>query len=123
MPLIREVQAAGRTPEQLGKDLETALSAYLKSPEVTVNVTQVNSRKYYVAGGVNRPGPYPLAVPTRVLDALTIAGGFKEFANQKKITILRNGERLKFNYKDVVKGKNLEQNILLENGDYVIVPE
>lgn len=122
LPLIKEIQAAGRTPEQLGEDIAKALGEYIRSPEVSVTVTQVNSHKYYVTGEVGHPGPYPLVVPTRVLDAITIAGGFREFANQKKIVIMRKEERLKFNYKDVIKGKNTEQNILLENGDYIIVP-
>ena len=122
LPLVREIQAAGRTPDQLAADLQKALGEYIKNPEVTVTVNQVNSKKYYVTGEVGRTGAFPLVVPTRVLDALTVAGGFREFANTKKIVILRNGERLKFNYKDVIKGKNPEQNILLENGDYIIVP-
>jgi polysaccharide export outer membrane protein len=122
LPLIREMQAAGRTPDQLASDLQKALAEYIKNPEVTVTVNQVNSKKYYITGEVNKSGAFPLVVPTRVLDALTNAGGFKEFANTKKIVVLRNGERLKFNYKEVIKGKNAEQNILLENGDYIIVP-
>ncbi len=122
LPLIKEIQAAGRTPDQLAADLQKALAEYIKNPEVSVTVNQVNSRKYYITGEVGHPGAFPLVVPTRVLDALTTAGGFREFANTKKITILRNGERLKFNYKEVIKGKNPEQNILLENGDYIIVP-
>jgi polysaccharide export outer membrane protein len=122
LPLIKEIQASGRTPDQLANDLQKALAEYIKNPEVTVTVSQVNSKKYYITGEVGRPGAFPLVVPTRVLDALTSAGGFREFANTKKITILRNGERLKFNYKEVVKGKNRDQNILLENGDYIIVP-
>jgi polysaccharide export outer membrane protein len=122
LPLIREIQAAGRTPDQLAADLQKALGEYIKNPEVTVTVNQVNSKKYYVTGEVGRTGAFPLVVPTHVLDALTNAGGFREFANTKKIVVLRNGERLKFNYKEVIKGKNPEQNILLENGDYIIVP-
>ncbi len=122
MPLIREVQAAGRTPDQLAGDIQKALAEYLKNPEVSVTVNQVNSKKYYITGEVGRSGAFSLVVPTHVLDALTNAGGFKEFANTKKITILRKGERMKFNYKEVIKGKNTEQNILLENGDYIIVP-
>lgn len=122
MPLIKEVQASGRTPDQLAGDIQKLLAEYVKNPEVSVTVTQVNSKKYYITGEVGKTGSFPLVVPTRVLDALTNAGGFREFANTKKITILRNGERLKFNYKEVIKGKNTEQNILLENGDYIIVP-
>jgi polysaccharide export outer membrane protein len=85
-------------------------------------VVQVNSKKYFVIGEVARPGPYPLTVPTTVLEALVTAGGFRDFANQKKILILRGAQRLKFNYKEVVAGKHTEQNIVLENGDKIIVP-
>jgi polysaccharide export outer membrane protein len=122
MPLIKEVQASGRTPDQLAGDIQKLLSEFVRNPEVTVTVNQVNSQKYYITGEVGRTGAFPLVVPTHVLDALTGAGGFREFANTKKITVLRNGERLKFNYKEVIKGKKTEQNILLQNGDYIIVP-
>ena len=73
-------------------------------------------------GEVQKPGSYPLVVPTTVLEALVNAGGFREFANTKKIIILRNGkERRPFNYKDVTKGKRTEQNIMLQPGDQIIV--
>lgn len=122
MPLVGEVQTSGLTPDQLTTRLTEALTKYLNNPQVNVTVLQVNSKKYWVTGEVNRPGQYPLAVPTNVLQALINAGGFREFANEKKIYVLRKGQRLKFNYKDVSKGKNMDQNILLENGDYIIVP-
>ena len=122
LPLIKEVQAAGQTPNQLAAQIAKRLSEYVKDPQVDVTVMQVRSQKYYITGEVNKTGSFPLAVPTRVLEALTNAGGFRDFANTKKIVILRKGERLKFNYKEVVKGKNPEQNIFLENGDYIIVP-
>ena len=122
LPLIKEVQAAGQTPNQLAAQIAKRLSEYVKDPQVDVTVMQVRSQKYYITGEVNKAGSFPLAVPTRVLEALTNAGGFRDFANTKKIVILRKGERLKFNYKEVVKGKNPEQNIFLENGDYIIVP-
>ena len=72
-------------------------------------------------GEVNRPGIYPLVVPTRVFDALSSAGGFREFANRKDIVIVRGTKRLKFNYAEVLKGKKLDQNIFLESGDTLIV--
>jgi polysaccharide export outer membrane protein len=122
MPLIGEVQASGLTPDQLTTALAESLSKFLNNPQVNVTILAVNSKKYYITGEVNRPGAFPLAVPTKVLEALSSAGGFREFASVKKITILRKGQRLKFNYKDVIKGKNMDQNILLENGDYIIVP-
>lgn len=123
MPLIGDVQAAGLTPQELSTAITEKLKTYIKNPDVTVMVTQVNSKKYYVTGAVNKTGAFPLAVPTRVLEAITNAGGFREFANQKKITILRGSETFKFNYKEVIQGKNMEQNIFLQPGDYVIVKE
>jgi polysaccharide export outer membrane protein len=121
MPLIGELQAEGLTPDQLTVRLTESLTKFLNNPQVNVTILAVNSKKYWVNGEVNRPGSFPLAVPTRVLEALSNAGGFREFANLKKITVLRKGQLLKFNYKDVIKGKHMEQNILLENGDFIIV--
>lgn len=123
MQLIGELQAAGLTPSQLQTKVIEALSEYINKPEVTVSLQAVQSKKYYITGGVNRPGTFPLIVPVTVLEALTNAGGFREFANTKKITILRGKKILKFNYNDVVKGKNTEQNIMIESGDYIVVPE
>jgi polysaccharide export outer membrane protein len=123
LPLVNEIQASGLTPKQLEKALSDGLSKFINQPEVTVQVTTVNSRKYYIQGEVQRPGAYPLVVPTTVLEALVNAGGFREFANTKKITVLRNGrERMRFNYKDVTRGKHPEQNIQLQPGDQIIVP-
>jgi polysaccharide export outer membrane protein len=126
MPLIGDVQAADRTPEQLGTEIEQKLKDghYLLEPNVSVGVNQVNSKKYFIDGEVNRPGAYPLVVPTTIMEALVNAGGFRDFANMKNIKILRSGGReiLKFNYKDVSKGKHLEQNKLLEPGDHIIIP-
>lgn len=122
LPLVNEIAAAGLTPEQLSAAITRGLEKYMKQPEVSVAVVQVNSKKYFVIGEVMKPGPYPLTVPTTVLEALITAGGFRDFANPKKIVILRGAERLKFNYKDVVAGKRTEQNVLLESGDKIIVP-
>ena len=122
IPLVGDVQASGLTPERLGEALKTALSDYINAPDVTVTVTQVNSKKFYISGQVGKPGEFPLALPTRVFDALTNAGGFRDFANKKKIVIVRGAERIRFNYLDVLKGKSPEQNIFLENGDTIIVP-
>jgi polysaccharide export outer membrane protein len=122
LPLVNEIQAAGLTPEQLSGNIVRSLSKYMNRPEVSISVTAVNSRKYFIQGEVQRPGSYPLVVPTTVLEALVNAGGFREFANTKKIIILRKGgKNFRFNYKDVVKGKHAEQNILLEPGDQIIV--
>jgi len=122
IPLVGDMQAAGLTPERLGEQLKQALTEYINSPDVTVTVTQVNSKKFYISGMVGRPGEYPLVQPTRVFDALSNSGGFRDFANKKKIVIVRGAERIKFNYLDVLKGKDVDQNIFLENGDTIIVP-
>ena len=122
LPLVGEITAAGLTPEQLAAAVGQSLTRYINRPEVNVGVQQVNSRKFYIQGEVQRPGAYPLVVPTTVLEALVNAGGFREFANTKKIIILRNGkQRLPFNYKEVTKGKRPEQNIHLQPGDQIIV--
>jgi polysaccharide export outer membrane protein len=122
MPLIGDVQAADETPMQLTKSLTDLLGKYLNNPDVNVIVTDVRSKKYYIDGEVNKPGTYLLVTPTTILEALSNCGGFRDFANTKKIRILRQGHILYFNYKDVSKGKNLEQNIKVEPGDHIIVP-
>lgn len=116
-----DVQASGLTPEQLSKKIIEVLSSYINRPQVTVMVQAVFSKKYYISGEVGRAGAFPLVVPTTVVEALTQAGGFREFANQKKIIIMRGAKRLAFNYKDYIKGKGLDQNIQLENGDHIVV--
>jgi polysaccharide export outer membrane protein len=121
VPLISDMQAAGLTPQQLAKSLTEALGKLINTPDVNVFVQDVRSKKYYIDGEVSRPGGFPLVTPTTVLEALSNCGGFKEFANQKNIRILRGGTVLKFNYKEVTSGKKLEQNIYLESGDHVIV--
>jgi polysaccharide export outer membrane protein len=125
MALIGEITASGLTPTQLEGAIGDLLmkNDLIKKPQVTVQVNQINSKKYYIQGEVLKPGPNPLVVPTHVLEALVNAGGFKDFANVKKIEIIRaTGERFKFNYKDVIHGKHTEQNILLKPGDIIIVP-
>lgn len=122
MPLIKEIDAKGLTPDELAKRITERLTEIIKEPQVTVDVFQVRSQKYYITGEVNRPGPYYLTGPLTVFDALSLAGGFKEFANKKDIKIIRGTNRLKFNYNDVVKGKNLKQNIHIEPGDTILVP-
>lgn len=122
LPLIGDVQAAGLTPERLAAQLKQGISQYIIKPDVTVTVSQVNSKKYYISGEVNRAGAFPLVVPTTVFEALNNASGFKDFAKKKDIIILRVGGKIfKFNYSEYIKGKKTEQNILLENGDTIIV--
>ena len=127
LPLLNEVKAAGLTPEQLRDAItEAAKKFFQEDPSVTVNIKAINSRKVFITGSVARPGPYLLSAPTTVLQLIAMAGGLTEFANQKKISVMRteNGKpvRFVFNYKDVANGKNLKQNIELKPGDTVIVP-
>lgn len=121
MPLIGDMQAEGLTPESFRTQLKQALSTYMNNPDVTITVMAVNSKRYTIAGEVMRPGPVALVLPTHVFDALSSVG-FRDFANKKKIVIIRGSERLKFNYNDVLHGKHLEQNIFLQPGDTIYVP-
>lgn len=122
MPLIGDLQAEGLTPERLRAQLREALSGkFLNNPDVTITVMQVNSKRYTITGEVMRPGPVALVLPTHVFDALSNVG-FKDFANKSKIVIIRGSKRLKFNYNEVLHGKKLDQNILLEPGDTIYVP-
>lgn len=126
LPLVGEVQAAGQTPAALEKDIASKLKSYISEPEVTVMVQQVNSQKFNILGQVVRPGAYVIANSPTVLDAIALAGGFRDFAKQRSIYVLRqdpDGEtRLPFNYKDVAQGKNMSQNIKLQPRDTIIVP-
>lgn len=126
LPLVNDVQAAGRTPDQLREDLSRAAAQFIEVPTVTVVVKAINSRKVFITGQVGKQGAYPLLAPTTVMQMLATAGGVHEFADTKNITILRteNGRQLalKFNYKDVRRGRNLKQNIELKPGDTIIVP-
>jgi len=121
--LVGEIIARGKTPEELGQEIADKLKegGYIRSPQVQVSVHQINSRKFYINGEVNKPGTYNLVVPTRVLEALVNAGGFKDFANKKDIRIVRGDKQLKFNYTKVIKGQNKDENIFLEPGDIIIV--
>jgi polysaccharide export outer membrane protein len=127
LPLVGELQAAGRTPLQLEQDISGKLKAYITNPDVNVMVQQINSEKFNVLGRVAKSGSFPLASDTTVLDAIATAGGFLDFAKETGVYVLRSTpgggqKRLAFNYKDVIKGKHPEQNIKLEPGDTVVVP-
>ena len=124
--LINDIKAAGLTPEQLRDDVTKAASKFIEDPTVSVVVKQINSRKVFVTGQVGKQGAHPLTGPVTVLQMLSMAGGLHEFADAKKILIVRNegGKQIvyHFNYKDVMRGKNLKQNIELKPGDTIIVP-
>jgi polysaccharide biosynthesis/export protein len=120
--MVKEIDAVGLTPTELEASVTKAYSAILKNPIVSIQVLRVESKKYYITGEVFRTGAFPLVSPTTVLQALTMAGGVREFGNAKKIIIMRGSERIKFNLKDVLKGKNLQSNIYLQPGDHIVVP-
>jgi polysaccharide biosynthesis/export protein len=127
LPLVGEIQAAGRTPAQLEKEITDKLRNFITTPEVTVVVEKVNSRKYNVLGEVAKPGSYPLTIETTIMDAIAAAGGFRDFAKKSGVYVLRKGANgqeahLKFNYKEFVKGKNTAQNVKVEPNDTIIVP-
>jgi polysaccharide export outer membrane protein len=126
MPLLNDVQAAGLTPTQLASQITVSLKKFVTDPQVTVIVTQINSQRVYILGEVTRAGAYPLLPQMTILQALSSAGGFTQFANSKKIYLLRQegGKQQKypFNYKDVIDGKSSEQNIVLMAGDTIVVP-
>jgi len=126
LPLLNDVQAAGLTPMQLAGVISEGLKKYVNNPQVTVTITEINSRRIYVTGEVARAGAFPLLPNMTVLQALSSSGGFSQFARLKNIYVLRveDGKQVKhpFNYKEVVKGKNPEQNILLEPSDVIVVP-
>jgi polysaccharide biosynthesis/export protein len=122
MPLIGDIDAGGKTPAEIEKNIREGLTKYLKEPIVTVTVQSVLSKRYYMDGEINRPGEYELISTTTILEAISKAGGLAAFANGKKIYVLRGDKKISFNYKDVIHGKNLEQNIALVPGDHIVVP-
>lgn len=122
LPLVGDLAVGGQTPVQIEQVIAQALTKYVVKPLVTVTVQEVLSKKYYLDGEVARAGEYPLVAPTTVLEAISKAGGLRDFANEKKIYVLRGDKRIPFNYKDVIHGKHMEQNIALEPGDHVFVP-
>lgn len=125
-PLAGEVAANGRTVAQVQKDIETKLKVYIPEPVVTVTITEIGGFRVYVIGQVVRPGAYVMNPRLNVLQALSLAGGTTPFASLNGIIVMRNSGTeqrvLPFRYEDVSKGRNLEQNVLLEAGDVIIVP-
>jgi polysaccharide export outer membrane protein len=126
LPLVSDVVAGGLTPEQLRDRIREQATQFVEAPSVMVVVKQINSRKVFISGLVGKPGAYPLSGSVTVLQMLSMAGGVNEFADDKKIMIMRNenGKQLalKFNLRDVKQGKKLQQNIQLKPGDTIVVP-
>jgi polysaccharide biosynthesis/export protein len=127
LPLLNDVQAQGRTPDELRDALKVAAQAFLEDPNPTVIVKEIKSRRVFITGQVEKPGPYPLTGDMTVLQLIAMAGGMREFADGSNITIMRrtpdgSTQTLAFNYRDVLKRKNLHQNVQLKPGDTVVVP-
>jgi len=126
MPLIGDVQAAGMTAGQLAKSIGDRLKKYLTAPQVTVILTQINSQKVYVIGEVTRPGAYPVLPGMTILQAISSAGGLTQFANSKKIFLMRNEDHTQskypFSYKEVLDGRKAEENLAVKAGDTIVVP-
>ena len=122
LPLIQEIKAAGLTPLQLKEALTTRFKEFIENPIVSVTVMEANSCKVYVTGQVRNPGVYRLRSETTVLQIIPLAGGFTDWANQKKILIVRKEKRITVNYKKIMSGKDPSENIILKAGDTIIVP-
>lgn len=127
LPLIRDIRAAGLTPQELADRVQTALREYVTDASVTVVVRHMNSRKVFITGEVAKPGAYPLASSMTVMQLIAVAGGLTEYAEGKSISVMRiEGGQTKtfpFDYKNVASGKKPGQNITLRPGDTVVVPE
>jgi polysaccharide biosynthesis/export protein len=124
--LVGDLQAAGRTIEELRETLNERLHKFIPDPSVTIAVKQIGGNRIYVLGKVNRPGEFPFSQPIDVMQALSLAGGATSFAALDDIQILRREQgrqtALRFRYSEVERGRKLEQNILLRSGDTVVVP-
>ena len=122
LPLVGDLPVGGKTPVEIQTIIAKALMKYVVKPLVTVTVQEVGSKKYYMDGLIAHPGEYALVAPISILEAISKAGGTQDFANTKRIYILRRDKRIYFNLKDVLHGKHMEQNIPIEPGDHIVVP-
>jgi polysaccharide export outer membrane protein len=126
LELLSELQAAGLTPQELQGAILTEAEKKMVEPNVTVIVKQINSRRVFITGMVEKPGVYPITSTMTVLQLISIAGGLKDFAKKKDIVVMRQDKgaplAYPFNYDDILKGRRLGQNILLRPGDTVVVP-
>jgi polysaccharide export outer membrane protein len=126
LPLLNEIEAAGRTPEELRVKLVEVASKFFEEPDIAIQVKEIRSRNVFITGNVVKPTTYPLMNDMTVLQLIAIGGGLQDWANAKNIVVIRTEggrqQSYKFNYKDVVSQKNIAQNILLRPGDTVVVP-
>ena len=127
LPLLGDIEADGKTPEELQADLHKRLEALLKSPEVTVIVQDIKSKQFNILGEVNKPGVFPLNTPITVLDAIALSGGFRDFAKPKKMYILRRHKdgtttKIPVNYPELLKGTVSDKNFEIQARDTIVVP-
>lgn len=127
LPLLGEFEADGKTPKQLEELIHKKLQTLVTNPEVSVIVQEIRSQKFNIVGEVNKPGTYALSASMTVLDAIALAGGFRDFAKPKKMYILRKSRdgvssRIPVNYNKIIKGEGTDQNIRLETRDTLVVP-
>jgi polysaccharide export outer membrane protein len=123
MPLLGDVAAAGLAPGQLADTIAKGLARFLELPRVTVGVSQATSARFYVVGQVEKSGEFPLTGRTTVLQALALAGGFREFAKSDQVVIVRQDQSVvPVNYKRIADGRDVSQNVLLGPGDTIVVP-
>ena len=125
-PLLDDIHAAGRTTMQIKKEIETKLKEFIENPVVTVNVKNPLSQKFYILGEVVNTGEYQLVKKLTILQAFALAGGFTEWASKNEIILLRNEDGtdklIRVNYKNIIKGKDLSQNVSIKVNDTIIVP-
>jgi polysaccharide biosynthesis/export protein len=125
-PLIGEINITGMTIYDLEKEFSNRLSKYLPDTPVTVSLRTANSLTAYVIGKVNKPGQFPITLDSNIIQVLAMAGGLSAYADSKEIIVLRRedglNKKINFNFDEVKKGKNLEQNITLQRGDIIVVP-
>ena len=127
LPLLHDIQASGLTAMQLRDKISKALGEFMPNPEVSVIVTDVRSYRVSVMGEVQRPGVLLLRSSTTIMEAIAMAGGFRDFASPSKIVVVRknsNGqtEKIPFNYNRAIRAGEAEDNIVLKTGDVIVVP-
>jgi len=127
MPMIKEVQVGGLTTREVEKAITDQLTKFIAAADVTVIVSQINSKKIYLVGGIRKEGPMSYSYRMTALQAISEAGGLTDYAKKKKIYILRNENgkhsKLPFDYDAVLRGEHMEMNIVLLPGDTLVVPK
>lgn len=126
VPLLGEIEVVGRTPMDVQAELTRGYEGFVTAPAVSLVVSEINSRKVYVLGEVNAPGVFDILRPTRLLQALSMAGGYTDFAKKDEVVVIREGSpgerRIQVSVKDITTGRRLDDNILLLPGDTIYVP-